>query len=117
MTLYLIILYMFTGICFCLIKSKLADTLLWKINQLVLVHLFHMRSVIEFLMMYEYIRNYKSFQQLSLIWNIVFVGGTVVIGIFLTPYWTYKKTEQLFTRDDFSAKIETNGVKNKNKSN
>ena len=60
----------FSCICYCLIKCKLEDTLAWKVNQMVLIHLFHMRSVIEFCMIYEYLWYFKYFKVLPIIYHM-----------------------------------------------
>ena len=60
----------FSCICYCLIKCKLENTLLWKANQMILIHLFHMRSVIEFFLIYEYVGNFEHFKVLPLVYHL-----------------------------------------------
>lgn len=92
----------FSCICFCLIKSKMAETLLWKVNQMALIHVFHLRSVFEFTFLYEIYKDWNKFRHLSFIWNFNLISGLVLIGFFLTPYWTYRKTEQFFSKADWN---------------
>lgn len=92
----------FSCICYCLIKSKMADTMLWKINQLALVHIFHLRSVIEFTIMFELYKYWDECKHLPFIWNFNLIAGLLLIGFFLTPYWTYRKTEQLISKSDWN---------------
>ena len=99
----------FSCICYMLIKSNLSETFLWKANQLILIHVFHLRSVIEFTMMYEFYKYWDMLKNLSLLSRLNFAVGLVTVGFFLTPYWTYRKTEQFFTKADW------NSSENKNK--
>ena len=86
----------FTCLCWMLLKTDYAHTLLWKVNQLILVHLFHCRTIIEaYLLFVSYYQwnAIRSEMPVPLFWclyTIVPLQLTVV-----TPYWTYKKTEQL----------------------
>ena len=93
----------FTCLCWMLLKVGLADTYLWKLNQIILVHLFHCRSVIEGYLVFV------SYYQ----WNIIVteMPGPLfwclytqlpIQLFFLTPYWTYKKTQQLMKPVDFN---------------
>lgn len=94
----------FSCICYVLIKCKLENTFAWKANQMLLIHLFHMRSVIEFSMIYEYLYYFEYFKVLPIISHIQINAALFGIAFFLTPYWTYRKTEQLFTKSDWSNK-------------
>lgn len=92
----------FSCICYVLMKSKLSHTLAWKVNQLVLIHAFHMRSVLEIQLIYEFIKYTEEFRKMSVLYYTNLMIGLFVITFFLTPYWTYRKTEQLFTRMDWN---------------
>ena len=100
----------FSCICYCLIKCGMANTFLWKANQFVLIHVFHMRTLVEFTMIYETVKYWSDFKQLPLIllanWSI----GLVIVTFYLTPYWTWKKTEQMFTKSELSTneKVKNN---------
>jgi ceroid-lipofuscinosis protein 8 len=60
----------FSCICYVLIKCKLENTIAWKANQMLLIHLFHMRTVIEFSMIYEYIKYFEHFKVLPFIYHV-----------------------------------------------
>ncbi len=103
----------FSCICYCLIKTGMSKSLIWRINQMVMIHTFHLRSVVECGMMYDLIKHWDKFSQLSTLWIINATLGLFTIGLILTPYWTYRKTEQLFTGSDWNTgeqkKNENNG--------
>ena len=93
----------FSCICYCLIKAGMEKTLLWKTNQILLVHIFHVRSVLECTMFYKLIVNWTKFQQIPplVFWHSFF--GTLIVMIFLTPLWTHRKTKQLFNPSDWNT--------------
>ena len=93
----------FSCICYILIKSNLSDTFVWKANQLILIHVFHMRSVVECTMLYEFYKYWNVLQKWSFITWFNFSFGLIVVGVFLTPYWTFRKTEQYFTKSDWNS--------------
>jgi len=92
----------FSCICYCLLKADMAKSLAWRVNQLALIHVFHLRSVIECLMMYETYLNWGDFCKLPVIMNAANLAGLISVGLFLTPYWTFRKTEQLFKPQDWN---------------
>jgi ceroid-lipofuscinosis protein 8 len=102
---------LFSCICYCLIKMNLSDTLFWKINQLILIHTFHLRSVLECILIYQFLKHYDEFQKLPIFFHITNAIGLTSLTFFLTPYWTYRKTEQLFKKSDWNSdsKSEKNG--------
>lgn len=81
----------FSCVCYCLIKAGLESSMLWKVNQLVLIHVFHVRSVIECYMMYVMLSNWDKYAQIPPIcfWHSFF--SVLIVLVFLTPYWTYRK--------------------------
>ena len=93
----------FSCICYILLQVKKADTFVWKANQLILVHIFHMRTVYEALNLYEMYIYWDLFKALPLGLLIVHSTGVFASLFILTPYWTYKKTQQLFFKNDFNA--------------
>jgi hypothetical protein len=88
----------FSCICFCLMKSNMTDSFLWKANQLVLIHVFHMRSMFEVFIICVVVKNFDAVRQLSTLYQANLYFGLVMITLFLTPYWTYRKTEQFFLK-------------------
>lgn len=93
----------FTCLCWMLLKADLAHTKLWKFNQIVLVHLFHCRTIVEAYLLFI------SYYQWDTIWSdmptpffcCLYVQNIIQLFL-LTPYWTYKKTQQLMKPMDFN---------------
>lgn len=92
----------FSCVCYCLIKAGMADSKIWFVNQLLLVHVFHLRSVVEMGMAFEIYKYWNEYSKISIIWRIDFFGGVAAMLFFLTPFWTYKKTKQLFEKADWN---------------
>lgn len=93
----------FSALCWTLLKCGQAKALIWKMNQFLLVHTFHCRSVVECFLWYM---TYKHWER---IWEAmpmpVFLSLYVqltLITFLMTPYWTYKKTAQMFNPVDWN---------------
>ena len=93
----------FSGICWTLLKAGLERSVVWKANQLVLVHTFHLRNVAEVMLWvitwrdWDNIRHNMPVPLLAVLYTNLFL-----ITVFMTPYWTYKKTQQLFSPVDWN---------------
>ncbi|CAF1343423.1 unnamed protein product [Adineta steineri] len=88
----------FTCICWCLLKLNLEKTKAWKINQWILIYIFHLRSVYEIYCWYGIYQDWNYIKQnLPWIYTINMIVGLAIITIWLTPYWTYRKTVQYFS--------------------
>ena len=104
----------FSAICWTLLKAGKAHTSLWKANQFLLVHTFHLRSVVECYLWYE------TYQHWDRIWaampTSMFVSlytQLVLVTFLMTPYWTYKKTQQMITPVDWNFEdAEANKLQN-----
>jgi len=104
-----------SAICWTLLKCNKNHLFIWKANQFLLVHLFHVRSVIE---MYFW---YVTFKNLPYIYNnapifalVLMYGGLFLVTFLMTPYWTYRKTQQLINPFDFNFQHpKANGIKAK----
>ncbi len=94
------------GICWCLIKAKMERSILWKANQFILIHVFHLRSLFECIMIYEVFLNWTKIIQMPVLLFIVQVGGLLAVALFLTPYLTYKKNVQHFKPVDLNNNEE-----------
>ena len=94
----------FSCICWCLLKLKLENTKAWKINQWILIYVFHARTFYELSCWYIYYQDWDRMKA-NLPW--VFIAnmffGLFVLTFWLTPYWTYKKTAQFFFPVDWNA--------------
>ena len=93
----------FSCLCWVLLKAKLADTYAWKANQIVLVHLHHCRTLLEgylCLMTYRHWNNIVT----NMPWSnfLLLYVGLILLLFVLTPYWTYRKTKQLFKPEDWN---------------
>ena len=92
-----------SALCWTLLKCGKERSLLWRANQFLLVHTFHMRSVVECLFWYI------SYSHWAQIWARmplpVFVALYVqlsLVSLVMTPYWTYKKTVQMVNPVDWN---------------
>ncbi|CAF1533924.1 unnamed protein product [Didymodactylos carnosus] len=98
----------FSCICFCLLKLRMERTLAWKINQLILIYVFHFRTVLELMIWYDiyndwsYFKEHSPFLQMA---NVLI--GLIALTFWLTPYWTYKKTAQFFHPVDWDLQKNT----------
>jgi hypothetical protein len=90
-----------------LLKQKTKKSTLWLVNGLIEVHMYHMRSVIECLVGYELVAYREEF--LSSPWGqVLFQASSFFIFFFyLTPYWTYWTTKQIY------RELDSNSLKEK----
>ena len=93
----------FSAVCWLLLKAKKADTMLWRANQYILIHLFHCRTTVELYIWWA------TYQNLPIVLSDMPVplGALLsieltLINFYLTPFWTYKKTKQLFNPVDWN---------------
>ena len=87
----------FSYLSWMLRKCGMAHLWIWKANHLVLVHLFHCRTTIECYVYYKILCQWENYWQ-----NVppslavsIFLEINLLL-LYLTPYWTYEKTAQLF---------------------
>ena len=113
----------FSCLCWVLLKMKLSQSLLWFANQWILVHLFHTRQNVLCVVMLVVARDWENvWQNMNVMLTVLLVGGAVIMLGGLNPYWTQKKTEQLFTREDWNfhsviPQINNNNNKSTNQCN
>lgn len=93
----------FSCLCWTLLKADMANTFFWKANQFMLVHAFHLRSVMECNMWYV---TYQHWEQISStmpvsMFVLLYLQLTLVTFL-MTPYWTYKKTVQMINPVDWN---------------
>ena len=93
-----------------LIKAGKGSGYVWKVNQMVLIHVYHCRTVVEAYMYLEIFRNWDNIITNLPWYNILILYSSLTLTFFiLTPYWTYKKTKQLFKLEEGkSSKTEFN---------
>nr|KAG5706406.1 hypothetical protein BaRGS_033167 [Batillaria attramentaria] len=101
----------FSALCWTLLKAGKERSVVWKANQFLLVHTFHLRSVVECLFWYI------SYQNWSHIWAHmplpVFLALYVqltLVSLVMTPYWTYKKTAQMINPVDWNFESKRQGA-------
>ncbi|CAF1319356.1 unnamed protein product [Adineta steineri] len=94
----------FSCVCWCLLKLKLEHTKVWKINQWILIYVFHWRTVHEFCWWYDIYNDWSNIKaNLPLIYTVMMMTGLALVSLWLTPYWTYKKTVQFFNPVDWNV--------------
>ncbi|KAM4692885.1 protein CLN8 isoform 1-T2 [Discoglossus pictus] len=103
MTLLLEISTPFTCISWMLLKAGWSNTVFWKVNQWVMIHMFHCRMVLTYhlwwicLYNWDHLRNSVAFTYI-----MFFFTGLALVTLILNPYWTHKKTQQLLTPVDWN---------------
>ena len=96
----------FTCLSWMLLKAKLGYTTVWKVNQLVLVHLFHCRTTLEGYLFYMTYQQWDNIITNMPIVAMIAMYSTITLEfLFLTPYWTYKRMLQLFKPADWHSII------------
>ncbi|XP_052069090.1 protein CLN8-like [Mytilus californianus] len=100
----------FTFTCWILLKFGKGNTTIWKLNQCLLVHVYHFRSFIEITFCYYVFFKYRNdlLSELTVPVYLLSCTYALLLTFVLTPYWTYKKTTQLFIRKDFEFSDSTN---------
>lgn len=93
----------FSCISWMFLKAKMAHLKAWKINQYVLVHLFHCRTTLEGYLFYKSYHQWDSIttDMPAAILFLLYTQLTLQFFLF-TPYWTYKKMLQLFNPVDWN---------------
>ncbi|XP_030411413.1 protein CLN8-like [Gopherus evgoodei] len=91
-----------------LLRTGYANTLLWKANQWVLIHMQHCRMVLIYHMWWVCISNWNDVvENLGLPHFIVFFMGLSTLTIILNPYWIYRSTRRLFGPVDWNFSFFT----------
>ncbi|XP_053142154.1 protein CLN8 [Hemicordylus capensis] len=106
----------FTCISWMLLKVGWANTLFWKVNQFVMIHMFHCRMILTYHMWWVSISNWSAVvENLGLLHFVVVFTGLSSVTVILNPYWTYKKTQQLVCPVDwnFTNRTMKNGSSKK----
>ena len=96
----------FSCLCWTLLKAGKAHTFLWKANQFLLVHTFHLRSVAE---TYFWYVTYRKWDRIwSAMPGVMFAclyTQLFLVTFIMTPYWTYKKTAQMMNPVDWNFEV------------
>lgn len=101
----------FTCISWMLLKAGWSDSLFWKANQWVMIHMFHCRMVLTYHMWWVCFWHWDGLvSSLYLPHFMLFLFGLVLLTLILNPYWTHKKTQQLLNPVDWNfAQPEVKG--------
>ena len=93
----------FSCFCWMLLKCNMAHLAIWKLNQLILIHLFHCRTTLEgYLLLKSYYQWENITEGMPLAICIMLYTQLTLQFFVLTPYWTYKKMMQLFNPVDWN---------------
>ncbi|XP_073445293.1 protein CLN8 [Dendrobates tinctorius] len=93
----------FTCISWMLLKAGWSQMLFWKVNQWVMIHMFHCRMVLTYHMWWVSLYNWdRLLSSVNVLYVAFFFVGLTLITLILNPYWTYKKTHQLLTPVDWN---------------
>ena len=104
----------FSCFCWVLLKLNLSKSMLWTANQWLLVHLFHTRQNVLCVVMYVVAKDWENvYQNMNMLLTVPFIGGVIIMLVGLNPYWTQKKTQQLFSREDWNFHPPTNNTSSK----
>ncbi|KAM6973219.1 protein CLN8 [Aplochiton taeniatus] len=93
----------FTCISWMLLKAGWAQSLLWRANQWVMVHMFHCRMVLTYYMWWVTWSNWKELNMyVALPQRLLFFTGLALLTVIINPIWTHKKTMQLLNPVDWN---------------
>ncbi|XP_003797328.1 protein CLN8 [Otolemur garnettii] len=99
----------FTCVSWMLLKAGWSDSPLWKLNQWLMIHMFHCRMVLIYHMWWVCFWHWDGLvSSLYLPHFAVFLTGLALLTLIINPYWTHKKTQQLLNPVDWNfAQPET----------
>lgn len=93
----------FTCISWMLLKAGWSDSLLWRLNQWLMVHMFHCRMVLTYHMWWVCLCHWDALlASLHRPHLALFLVGLSLLTLVLNPYWTHKKTQQLLHPVDWN---------------
>uniref|UniRef100_A0A8C5N215 TLC domain-containing protein n=1 Tax=Leptobrachium leishanense TaxID=445787 RepID=A0A8C5N215_9ANUR len=88
----------FTCISWSMLKAGLSDTLFWKANQWVVIHMLHCRIVLTYHIWWVCYCNWdKLLNSTPSSYLALFFTGLALVTFVMNPYWTHKKTQQLLS--------------------
>ncbi|GFR69802.1 protein CLN8 [Elysia marginata] len=99
----------FSCLCYVLLKAGMEKSVLWKVNQIILVHTFHVRSVVECYLWYVTYNNWDYIvRDMPAVSFYLLYTTLSMVTFVMTPYWGYKKTQQLFNPVDWNFQESRN---------
>ncbi|KAJ6668102.1 hypothetical protein lerEdw1_015479, partial [Lerista edwardsae] len=105
-----------TWLGWMVLKAGWANTLFWKANQWVMIHSYHGRMVLTYHMWWVWISNWSAMlKNLGVLHFAAILTGLSAVTVIFNPYWTHKKTQQLFYPADwyFAHKASKNALSKK----
>ena len=93
-------------------KAGWARSVFWRVNQWVMIHMFHCRMVLSYYMWWVTWCHWTAINTIyHLVPRTLFYTGLALLTVVLNPIWTHKKTMQLLNPVDwnFSDKPAPNG--------
>ncbi|XP_077146185.1 protein CLN8-like [Ranitomeya variabilis] len=88
----------FTCTSWILIKAGWSQTFIWKVDQWIVVHLFHCRMFLTYHLWWVSLNNYdRLVKSTTGLYVAFFLFALILLTFILNPYWTYMKTKQLLT--------------------
>lgn len=93
----------FTCISWMLLKAGWAQSLFWKANQWVMIHMFHCRMVLTYYMWWVTWTHWEELNlYVALPLRLHFLSGLALLTFLINPIWTHKKTMQLLNPVDWN---------------
>lgn len=93
----------FTCVSWMLLKAGWAQSLLWRANQWVMIHMFHCRMVLTYYMWWVTWSTWKELNMyVALPPRLLFFIGLALLTVIINPIWTHKKTMQLLNPVDWN---------------
>ncbi|XP_062863753.1 protein CLN8 [Trichomycterus rosablanca] len=102
----------FTCVSWMLLKAGWSHTLFWRMNQWMMIHMFHCRMVLTYYMWWVSWCHWEGLcTHVALPQLLIFFTGLALLTLVLNPVWTHKKTMQLLNPVDwnFSKPAPQNG--------
>lgn len=93
----------FTCVSWMLLKVGWSQSLIWKANQWIMIHMFHCRMILTYHLWWLCFCNWEQLiHNIPISYLLVFLFGLSLLTFILNPYWTHKKTLQLLTPVDWN---------------
>ncbi|KAG2468002.1 protein CLN8 [Polypterus senegalus] len=104
----------FTCISWMLLKANYAHSVLWKLNQWVMIHLFHCRIVLTYHMWWVSWSRWDQIEEnYPVPVRVNFFTGLTLLTFIINPIWTHKKTLQLLKPVDWNFNTNPSDVNGK----
>ena len=102
----------FSGLGWMLIKADMSDTVIWKYNQAILIHMYHFKQNVLFAMACVLINNWMNCYNNMNTLFFVSIIGCLVLFTCLNISWICKRTQQFLTKQDLNFKPDETSYSN-----